>query len=172
MGASLSGEGREAHSSQAAKAPSNIFRKYGRRHEKISQIFKGSGQAAWWKPFSRNPAMPQQGQFGFSLLTSTALIVLAGSGAVLGALPGPSVASPPLALAALPLLGAACWLRRRRESHAARRLRDLRLTVTLATAPAGQSEAELAFQAAGPGHWRAWRGDWQVELRQGGGEIA
>jgi hypothetical protein len=111
--------------------------------------------------------MPQHFRPGFSLPTSTALMGLAGAGAMLGALPGLSFAPAPLALASLPLLGAALWLRRRREGRIAARLRGLRLGIALPMAPAGTPGGVLAFRPLGSGAWQARRDGWQIELRQG-----
>jgi hypothetical protein len=113
--------------------------------------------------------MPQQARPGFNLLTSTALMTLAGAGAMLGAMPGLSLAPTPLGLASLPLLGAALWLRRRRERRIAARLRGLRLSIALPMAPAGTPGGVLAFRPLGRRSWQARRDGWQIDLRQGAG---
>jgi MYXO-CTERM domain-containing protein len=111
--------------------------------------------------------MLQRRPFGFSLLTSTALIGLAGSGAMLGAMPQVSVSpDPSWAAASLGLLGFTAWLRRRREGRIAARLRGLRLTVTLPVPAPCSPETFLLLTPGGAGAWRGHRGSWQVELRQ------
>ncbi|MBO1076062.1 hypothetical protein [Roseomonas marmotae] len=114
--------------------------------------------------------MPPQRQHGFSLLTSTALIALAGAGAALGALPGLAVPQP-WAAAPLPLFGLALWLRQRQERRIAARLRGLRIRVALPIPPESLGGEALAFQPGG-GLWRARRQGWQIDLRHGEGELA
>lgn len=113
--------------------------------------------------------MPQRCQYGPRPRTSLLLVAAAGAGALLGSMSGPSFSPAPLGLVPLPLFGAALWLRRRRETRAAKRLRHLRLSITL---PPGVPETTLAFNATAPGSWHARCGAWRVELRQTAGELA
>jgi hypothetical protein len=139
---------------------------------KISDVFHCLGQSVGWKTLRGAPTLPQQCQHGFNLPTSTALITLAGAGAMLGMVPGLPTVPDPLSLASLPLCGAALWLRLRRENRAAARLRGLRLGVRLPTAPAALQDDVLVFGTAGTGLWRARRGGWQAEIRQTRGDPA
>lgn len=118
------------------------------------------------------PRVPQQRQDGFNPQTSAALIGLAGTGALMGVLPGLPLAPSPMGLAPLPLFAAFLWLRLRREGRVALRLRRLRLHVALPATPAGMPEQALAFRAVETGCWQAQHGGWQVELRQGSGALA
>ncbi len=110
--------------------------------------------------------MTRPRQNGFSLLTATGLIGLAGWGAVMGAVPELTTVPDPWAAAPLAVLGAAAWLRRRRDDRVADRLRDLRISVRLPMPPTGLRDEELVFRPAGRNCWRACRGGWQAELRQ------
>lgn len=111
--------------------------------------------------------MPRPRQNGFSLLTATGLVGLAGWGVALGAVPELAGTPDPWGAAPLAVLGLAAWMRRRREQRIAARLRDLRISVCLPAAPAaGLRDQELAFSLAGQGCWHARRAGWQVELRQ------
>ncbi|MDB5369469.1 MAG: hypothetical protein JWP20_1027 [Roseomonas sp.] len=113
--------------------------------------------------------MPQQRQYGFSLLTSTALLGITGAATVLGAMPELTTLPDLVGAAPLALLGAAVWLRRRREHRIAARLRNLRLTVTLPMPPAGMRGDTLVFQPAGHRAWCAPCGAWQIEMERDGG---
>jgi hypothetical protein len=110
--------------------------------------------------------MTRPRQDGFSLLTATGLVGLAGWGVALGTVPELSGMPDPWGAAPLAVLGLAAWARQRRERRIAARLRDLRISIRLPVAPAGLRDEELIFRPAGRGCWRARRAGWQAELRQ------
>jgi hypothetical protein len=112
--------------------------------------------------------MLRQRQYGFSPLTSTALLGLAGAATTLGAMPELLTPLNPAQFAPMVLLGAAAWLRRWRDRRMIARLRSLRMTVSLPMPPARMQGAALVFKASGPGRWYALRDGWQVELRRDG----
>lgn len=110
--------------------------------------------------------MTRPRQNGFSLLTATGLVGLAGLGAALGAAPELATLPDPWGAAPLAVLGLAAWLRARRERRIAARLRGLRISVTLPMPDGGLREEALHFQPHGRACWQARRQGWRVELQR------
>jgi hypothetical protein len=106
--------------------------------------------------------MPQWRQYGPNILTSVALLGVAGAGAALAGVPGQA----PTAISLLPLaaIGATAWWHHRRDRRLAARLRHLRLAVTLPAPPAAMNDQVLAFHLVAPHHWQARREGWQVSI--------
>ncbi|EHL99828.1 hypothetical protein HMPREF9946_02974 [Acetobacteraceae bacterium AT-5844] len=103
-------------------------------------------------------------QYGPNLPPSTALLSLASAGLVLTTMP--ELLPGPLASVSVAAAGLACWLRMRRERKIARRLRDLRLSISLPVPTGSAADSALGFHEDGYGRWKAQRDGWQIHIHR------